>query len=431
MHIDPIALRLNETLGNTVISHVLSSHGRRTYFPRGIVAQSQEAAGLASYANATAGVALEDGHHMTHELFSRCVPFLSPDELVSYAPTSGDMRLRTLWKEEMTRKNPSLANKNWSLPVVTAGLTHGISIAADLFVDPGDHVVVPAPSWDNYELIFSVAHAARLHTPSLFDETLRFSLDSLKETLGGIESHKIVLLLNFPNNPTGYTPSESEMVQLVRLLTSFAEEGKHLVVVVDDAYFGLFHDASASAHSLFSHLCDAHGNLLAVKCDAATKEALVWGLRVGFITYGARGLTNECLHAMVQKTMGTIRASVSSSSRAGQSLLLAAMQDPRYRAETARVARTMSSRFACVKAEVAKWRASTALRLYPCNSGYFCTFACAGDAEELRKDLLEHHGIGTVALSGNLVRIAYSGVDEKLLPGVIGKLYQCAEKLWT
>ena len=134
---------------------------------------------------------------------------------------------------------------------------------------------------------------------------------------------------------------------------------------------------------------------------------------------------------MVQKTMGVIRSSVSSCSRAGQSLLLAAMQDARYHGETERVAREMGRRFACVRTAAARWSGATSLRLYPCNSGYFCTFACEGDAEILRQQVLEEHGIGTVALSGNLLRIAYSGVDIDLLPRVIDTVYQSAEKLWT
>lgn len=431
MKYDPIAAKLNATLDDSIVGQVLSSYGRRAFFPKGIIAQSQEAAGLAGDANATAGVALESGHYMTHSLFGECVPFLSADALVAYAPVAGDPLLRSLWQEEMVRKNPSLANATCSVPVVTAGLTHGIAIAADLFVDRGDAVIVPSPSWDNYDLIFSVNHGADLHSPTLFDDQLRWFLDDLEHSMRSISSEKIVLLLNAPNNPTGYTPSEQQIGELVDLLIEVAKTGKYMVVIVDDAYFGLFHDETACRHSLFSRLCDAHERILAIKCDAATKESLSWGLRVGFITYGAKGLTNAGCHAMVQKTMGVIRASVSSCSRASQSLLLAAMQDPRYHEETGRVAREMARRFSSVRKAVDRWSDSSLLRLYPCNSGYFCSFACSGDAESLRRHLLDAHGIGTVALPGNLLRIAYSGVDIEALPRMIEEMYQGAGELWT
>jgi len=428
--IDPDAARLNDMLRSSEISGMLSSYGKRAYFPKGIVAQSQEAATAATLANATAGVALEHSRHMTHRLFGKSGMPVSSDQLVSYAPTAGDPQLRSLWLREMIRKNPSLANASITEPVVCAGLTHAIAIAADLFVDAGDAVVIPSPCWDNYHLIFSVEHGARVSGPGLFDGNLLFSWTSLERTLWEIEQEKIVLLLNFPNNPTGFTPSEAMMAELVRVLVRIAEHGKRLVVIVDDAYFGLFHDDSASAVSLFSLLCAAHERILAIKCDAATKESLVWGFRIGFITYGVRGLTKECAHAMVQKTMGVIRSSVSSCARPSQSLLTAVMQEARYREDTDRVVREMARRFAIVRQALSKWVGTDSLRPYPCNSGYFCAFACSGDPEQLRRYLLER-GIGTVALEGHLLRIAYSGVDPETLEPLIDSLYQAAGELWT
>jgi aspartate/methionine/tyrosine aminotransferase len=255
-------------------------------------------------------------------------------------------------------------------------------------------------------------------------------LDALGNTLARSASEKIFLLLNFPNNPTGYTPSLAEMEELKDLLVELARSGKRLVVVVDDAYFGLFHDEHACRSSLFSLLWNAHENLLAVKCDAATKESLVWGFRIGFITFGACGLTDTHYHAMVQKTMGTIRSSVSSCSRVGQSLLLAAMRHEDYGVETKRVADEMARRCAAVRESILTWRGSVALQPLPFNSGYFCTFACAGDAESLRRYLLENHGIGTVSIGKDLLRIAYSGVDAKLLPQMIDTVYRSAETIW-
>jgi len=53
---------------------------------------------------------------------------------------------------------------------------------------------------------------------------------------------KKVLLLNFPNNPTGYTPTEEEQKALVEAIKEAAEAGKKVVVWVDDAYFGLVYE---------------------------------------------------------------------------------------------------------------------------------------------------------------------------------------------
>lgn len=427
---DAIARNLNGIIEGTVVERALSAYGRRAFFPEGIVAQSQEAARAARTANATAGVAIERSHHMTHRLFEKFSSVLDVDSMVAYAPTAGDIRLRHAWWNEMVRKNPALEDAHCSLPVVTSGLTHALSIVADLFLDPEDRVIVPTPCWDNYEQIFSVRKGCDLIKPSLFDEQRKFSIKALVEAMTCIESDKIVVLLNFPNNPTGYTPTEGEMAELAGSLVKKANEGKTVVVIIDDAYFGLFHERDAFGSSIFSLLHAAHENLLAIKCDAATKEAMVWGFRIGFVTYGSHNLSDSHFDVLVQKSMGAIRSSVSSGSRIGQSLLLAAMENPSYQDETMHVSQEMAKRYAIVKQEIGKRREHPLLQPFPFNSGYFCTLACAFDAEQLRKYLLEHHQIGTVSLGPGMLRIAYSAVDEQKLPDLIDMVYRSAETLW-
>ena len=146
--------------------------------PQGDCGQSQEAK-LATRANATAGVALEGGHYMTHPLFKGCSPLITSDEMVGYAPTGGERELRQLWSKELIRKNPHLEGKLFSLPVVSGGLTHSLTLAGELFLDPTDEIVIPSPCWDNYDLLYGVRRGVRLK-PLLFDEDLNFTLDNLK-----------------------------------------------------------------------------------------------------------------------------------------------------------------------------------------------------------------------------------------------------------
>ena len=102
---------------------------------------------------------------------------------------------------------------------------------------------------------------------------------------------KLIVLLNFPNNPTGYMPTPAEVAaHRVAVLEAPAKAGKKLVVICDDAYFGLFYHIGGASmtESLFGALTNLHPNMLAVKLDGATKELFVWGLRCGFITFGRR-----------------------------------------------------------------------------------------------------------------------------------------------
>jgi aspartate/methionine/tyrosine aminotransferase len=214
------------------------------------------------------------------------------------------------------------------------------------------------------------------------------------------------------------------------MLVKKADQGVDVIVIVDDAYFGLFYDEHAAQMSFYTQICGIHERIFAIKCDAATKESLVWGFRIGFITYGHVHMNREISYALEQKTMGALRASVSSCSRIGQSLLLAVMNNSSYHEEIAAAQKTIAHRYAIVQRELSKYADCATLQPYPFNSGYFCTLHSTVDAQQLRKRLLERCGIGIVALGDHTIRIAYSAIDDDQIPVLIDTLYREAEALW-
>jgi len=146
--------------------------------------------------------------------------------------------------------------------------------------------------WENYNLNWETRLEARFDYFSFFDDKLiGFNLPGFTAALAKHRGQKLVVSLNFPNNPSGYTPTKAEAEGIARALTAEAEAGTKLVVCVDDAYYGMFFDDGIEKESLFGRLARASNNLLAVKIDGATKEEFVWGLRVGFITFGVKNGT--------------------------------------------------------------------------------------------------------------------------------------------
>ncbi len=129
------------------------------------------------------------------------------------------------------------------MPIVTSGVTHALSLVADLFVDKGDMVLLPDKFWENYELFFGVRYQAQLGVYPFFNASGRVQRRGAAAGPGTrAGSWKTVLVLNFPNNPTGYSITRSEDEQIVAVLREAADDGRNLVVVSDDAYFGLFYD---------------------------------------------------------------------------------------------------------------------------------------------------------------------------------------------
>jgi len=85
------------------------------------------------------------------------------------------------------------------------------------------------------------------------------------------------VLLNFPNNPSGYTPTIDEGEKITAVLKKAANAGNKIVVILDDSYFGLVFEDGVMTESLFSRLANCHENLLAIKVDGITKEEYAWG----------------------------------------------------------------------------------------------------------------------------------------------------------
>ncbi|WP_288604009.1 aminotransferase class I/II-fold pyridoxal phosphate-dependent enzyme [uncultured Treponema sp.] len=428
--INALAQELNETLKGTTPGVLLSDVGTRLYFPKGIIAQSGEAKKLGKTANGTIGMTVIDGTPVMLPSVKKYIPDLSSRELVAYAPTAGNPDLRELWKQALIKKNPSLEGKSFSLPVVVPGLTAGISYLADLFLDETKPLVAADPSWDNYVLIANARRNAEFVQFPMFADG-KFNIPGLEKVLREqAKSGSVRVLLNFPQNPSGYSPTSAETAQIVSIIKSLADAGTKVMVWCDDAYFGLNYEKDIESQSLFAHLYDLSPNVLAAKIDGPTKEDFAWGFRCGFITFGCKGLTEEQYDALVKKLMAAIRSSVSCSSTPPQSLLLKAFQNPaQVEKEKAEFRAVLEKRYALVK-KFTTTHTSENITPLPFNSGYFMAFDTKKvNAETLRQKLLKERGIGTISIDSRTLRVAFSSLEEDKIDIVYQAIYETADEL--
>jgi aspartate/methionine/tyrosine aminotransferase len=230
MKLDAQAKELNEIIlaSNRHVYSMLSEQGKNIYFPkRGILAQTAEASGKAI--NATIGTALEDsGTPMCLESLWKQFS-LQKKNIFSYAPSPGKPEIRAIWKDMLYKKNPSLAGKTLSLPVVTSALSHGLSMAGYLFCGTEDRIIIPDLYWENYDLIFSHSYGSSIvNYPTFAGQS--YNVAGIRDRLAALPRGKKVVLLNFPNNPTGYTVTVSEAYAIKDILVAAAESGDELVV---------------------------------------------------------------------------------------------------------------------------------------------------------------------------------------------------------
>ncbi len=400
-----LATQLNATLG--AAADFLSPAGKRIYFPYGgILGQGAEA--KTCDINATIGMAFEeDGSPLVMDCFRKWINL--DKKAFLYAGSFGLPKLRELWKEKQVQKNPSLKGKTFSTPVVTNALTHGLRICAELFAGPRDTLVTPDLFWDNYELVFREAVGCQVTHFNTFRKGA-FDVAAMKAALLA-PGEKKILILNYPNNPTGYTATLDDAKKIVAAVKAVAAKGKKVVVVLDDAYFGLVYEKGIHGESLFAEFSDLHRNVLAVKLDGTTKEDYVWGLRVGFISFAFKGATAAQLKALEAKAAGNVRSCVSNITSIGQHLAVQAFADPQYTAQKREKYAVLKKRYHQIRVilkthpEYAK-----AFEVMPFNSGYFmCVKPLGVPAEAVRKHLIAKYSTGTIVLSG-LIRLAFSTI---------------------
>ena len=429
MSINPQAAELNDIICNVNphIYSLMSNRGKSIYFPkRGILSQSAEAKGCAI--NATIGTALEDNGGPMALASLMSLINLPTAESFNYAPSPGKQEIRTLWKRLLGRKNPLLATCEVSLPVVTSALTHGLSMAGYLFVNEGDAVITPDLYWQNYDLVFGNAYGGEIVTYPTFTDADRFNIQGLAEKLHatGVPGKRIVIL-NFPNNPTGYTVTTEEALHIRDTLVASADAGNDIVVIIDDAYFGLVFEKGILGESIFGLLANAHERILAVKLDGPTKEDYVWGFRVGFATFGTARNSAALYAALEAKLSGALRGNISNCSNLSQTLLLAAYTHADYEKEK-------TEKFAILKRRYEKIRdlfaVHTEYRPYftplPFNSGYFMCIK-TNNAEAVRRRLIKNYGTGLIAVGDNILRIAFSSTPYDLLEKLLDNVYKAAK----
>jgi aspartate/methionine/tyrosine aminotransferase len=415
------------------VYQMLSKLGREMYMPKGIITQSAEASEKAHKFNATIGMAVKDKSPMFIDCIYGNLKMFMPSDVFTYAPTTGKMDLRKAWNEKMLKENPSLKGKQFCLPIVTHALTHGLSVVADLFCDDGDYVVTPDKFWGNYRLTFNVRRGGSIATFATFNNENGFNVDGLLATVeecGKLKS-KVILILNFPNNPTGYTLTPAEAAKLAQGLKKLADSGINVVAVVDDAYFGMFY-GDCMKESLFALLAGSSPNLLAIKMDGATKEAFAWGFRVGFITFAATTDKDESqtLAALEKKVAGNIRGVISNCAHPSQTAILSALRNPAFYEQRKENVEILRARAMKCKQALSGGKYDDQFTPYPFNSGYFlCIKLLKADSEKLRMHLLNNYGVGTISTNSSDLRIAFSCVEVEHIEELFDIVYKGCKDL--
>ena len=112
--------------------------------------------------------------------------------------------------------------------LVTVGASEGIDIAMRAMLDPGDEVLVPQPSYVSYMPCVSLAGGVPVAIELKEENEFRLTREELE---AAITPKTKILLLPFPNNPTGAVMEKKDLEAIVDVIISH-----DLYVVSDEIY---------------------------------------------------------------------------------------------------------------------------------------------------------------------------------------------------
>lgn len=154
--------------------------------------------------------------------------------------------------------------------LVTVGVSEALDLAMRALLAPGDEVLIPEPCYVSYKACTALAGGVPIPVPTRIENEFRITLDDLESHLSPKTK---VLLIGYPNNPTGAVMSRKELLAIAQ----FAE-AHDLIVISDEIYGDLTY--GAEPHVVFSSLPGMKDRTILL--DGFSKSYAMTGWRIGY-----------------------------------------------------------------------------------------------------------------------------------------------------
>ncbi|RJE90814.1 aminotransferase class I/II-fold pyridoxal phosphate-dependent enzyme [Paenibacillus sp. 1011MAR3C5] len=118
--------------------------------------------------------------------------------------------------------------------IVTVGSSQAVDLALRAVINPGDEVLIPAPSYIAYDPIAQLHGGKIVEVATMAEQQFKLTPQALQ---AAITPQSKVLMINYPSNPTGAVMTEQDWKPIAELII------KHnLVVISDEVYAELTYE---------------------------------------------------------------------------------------------------------------------------------------------------------------------------------------------
>jgi len=201
-----------------------------------------------------------------------------------YSPSEGDFEFRkAIIEREKKRNNVDYTFDNIC---VTTGVTEGLQLCLNAMLNPGDELLVPGPTYPQYNLLTNFIDSKPIPYHTIEDEDWQPDIEDIRNKVNS--KTKGIVLIN-PNNPTGALYSKKVIKQIVDLAGEYK-----IPIISDEIYDDITYDEKQTATASIAE------DVSIITLNGLSKVYLVPGWRIGHVMFHHNGDLDEIQDAFMR-----------------------------------------------------------------------------------------------------------------------------------
>lgn len=200
----------------------------RTLKPSATLSIAAQAQFLKSQGKPVISLALGEPDFDTPALIKQAAQTAIAEGLTKYTATEGIWALRVAISETFKQNNGLLYDPKTEI-IVSSGAKQSIYNLAQVYLNPGDEVLIPSPYWVSYPEIFAISGAQIKIIPSTLEQHYKITAEQLENSITPATK---LFVINSPSNPTGVIYSKLELESLAAVLRKHPQ----ILILSDDIY---------------------------------------------------------------------------------------------------------------------------------------------------------------------------------------------------